>query len=204
MPAGQSLPSEQSSAQMLLVSTFRHEGAAETPGDAPQLVASPAGVHSEVHTPSSPAPLSMQTRSSVHSDVLVQWDHQLVSGWGGSSTPLELESSPMPELLEPEGPPPLLSDGPEVEPSMPPVLSGLDVSSVSSPLLVSPSPVGASVVNAPVVSSELPPAHAPTNAVLRSQRRIPADSIAAALRPLLGGENTALDCAPEAGEARIG
>ena len=72
MPAGQVLPPEQSSAQMLLVETFRHDGSAVTPGDAPQLVPSPAGLQNEVHTPSSPAPLSMQTRSSVHSGVLVQ------------------------------------------------------------------------------------------------------------------------------------
>ncbi len=72
MPAGQVLPSEQSSAQMLLSATLRHEGSAVTPGEAPQLVPSPAGLQNEVHTPSSPAPLSMQTRSSVHSGVPVQ------------------------------------------------------------------------------------------------------------------------------------
>ena len=195
MPAGHVLPPEQSSAQMLFVLTFRHEGTAVTPGEAPQLVPSPAGLQNEVQTPSSSAPLTMQTRSSVHSGLEVQCDHQLVSGWGGSSTPV-LEPSAPPELLVASAPSSLLPSAPEVDPSTSAVVSADVPPSVSPPLLVSLSPVGASVVNAPVVSSELPPAHAQTIAMLRSQRRIPIDSISAArLRPS-DGEITALDCAP--------
>lgn len=173
MPLGQLLPPAQSSAQMLELPTFRQVPVLVPPGVAPHDVASPGGLHCEVQTPSSPRPLSMHTRSSVQSAFAMQCDHQLVSGCGGSSSPV-LDS--VVGLLEVE--PPVSSAlveaaGPVEETSVVlPLVSELDAVPVPVPPSVSPSPsvVGARVENAPVVSSELPPEQAHTSKSRRGLR----------------------------------
>ncbi len=162
MPAGQVWEPEQSRAQRLCVSLLMHRGVAVLPlGAAPHELGSAAGEQADMHTPSVIVSFARQTRLSVHWASVVQCDHQPVAGCGGKSSPeAELEASAAPPLeasAAAEVPAPLVVASPSPVPSLPPVEL---LSSSEPPVVVSPV-TGASVVKAPVVSSEFPPAHAP-------------------------------------------
>lgn len=80
IPPGQVRPPSQPSAQMLWPPTLRHTGMVVPPGELPQLVGLPAGLHRAVQTPSLPASVVRQARPESQPMVEVQCDHQPLSG----------------------------------------------------------------------------------------------------------------------------